>query len=107
MNLAGLLLTVLAVGAAYLLAVAAARRLADGGPGLPAAFVGSLLPIALVYAISHYFTLLLVQGQALIPLASAWSSQAGNRSPARRRSMSRKAVASSTTVASVGSCTRR
>jgi hypothetical protein len=69
-NLAGLVLTVLAVGAAYLLAVAAARRLADGGPGLPAAFVGSLLPIALVYAVSHYFTLLLVQGQALIPLAS-------------------------------------
>ena len=69
-NLAGLVLTVLAVGAAYLLAVAAARRLAHGGPGLPAAFVASLLPIALVYAISHYFTLLLVQGQALIPLVS-------------------------------------
>jgi hypothetical protein len=70
MNLAGLVLTVLAVGAAYLLAVAAARRLADGGRGIPAAFVGSLLPIALVYAISHYFTLLIIQGQALIPQSS-------------------------------------
>jgi hypothetical protein len=70
LNVAGLVLTVLAVGGAYLLAVAAARRLANGGRGLPAAFVGSLLPIALVYAISHYFTLLIIQGQALIPLSS-------------------------------------
>ena len=72
MNLAGLLLCVLAVGGAYLLAVAAAARLADAGPRLvlARAFVGSLIPIALVYAISHYFTALLIQGQALIPMAS-------------------------------------
>ena len=30
----------------------------------------SLVPIALVYAVAHYFTLLLVQGQYALPLAS-------------------------------------
>jgi hypothetical protein len=33
-------------------------------------FLPSLVPIALVYAVAHYFTLLLVQGQYAIPLAS-------------------------------------
>jgi hypothetical protein len=61
---------VLAVGGAYLLATAVAARLADAGSGLAADFVGSLVPIALVYTISHYFTALLIQGQALIPMAS-------------------------------------
>jgi hypothetical protein len=70
MNVAGLLLTVLAVAAAFLLATALAKRLAGAAGDLAGALVGSLIPIALVYAISHYFTLLLVQGQALIPLAS-------------------------------------
>jgi hypothetical protein len=70
MNLVGLVLSVLVVGAAYLLAAAAARRLAGAGPALAGAFVGSLIPIALVYAVSHYFTLLLIQSQALIALAS-------------------------------------
>ena len=70
MNLGGLVLCVLAVAGAYLLAVAAARRLADAESSLAGQFVGSLIPIALVYAISHYFTALIVQGQALIPLAS-------------------------------------
>jgi hypothetical protein len=32
--------------------------------------VPSLVPIALVYAVAHYFTLLLIQGQYAIPLAS-------------------------------------
>ena len=33
-------------------------------------FVFSLVPIALVYAVAHYFTLLLIQGQFILPLAS-------------------------------------
>ena len=70
MNLVGLVLCVLVVGGAYLLAVAAARRLAGAESSLAGEFVGSLIPIALVYAVSHYFTALIVQGQALIPLAS-------------------------------------
>ena len=33
-------------------------------------FVQSLVPIALVYAVAHYFTLLVIQGQYALPLAS-------------------------------------
>jgi hypothetical protein len=69
-NAVGLLLAVLAVGAAYLLAVAIAKRLAHTDEDLVHAFVGSLVPIALVYAVSHYFSLLIGQGQAAIQLAS-------------------------------------
>jgi hypothetical protein len=54
----------------YVGAVQAAKVLARTGQDLVGAFVASLVPIALVYAVSHYFTLLLVQGQFLIPLAS-------------------------------------
>ena len=69
-NAVGLLLAVTAVAAAYLLAVAVAKRLARAREDLVHAFVGSLVPIALVYAVSHYFSLLLGQGQAAIRLAS-------------------------------------
>ena len=33
-------------------------------------FVQSLVPIALVYAVAHYFTPLVIQGQYIFPLAS-------------------------------------
>ncbi len=66
----GLLLCVLAVASAYLVAVGVGRLLARTELDLAGAFVASLVPIALVYAVSHYFTLLLVQGQFAIPLAS-------------------------------------
>ena len=33
-------------------------------------FIQGLVPIALVYAVAHYFTLLVIQGQYAIPLAS-------------------------------------
>jgi hypothetical protein len=64
------LLAVAAVAAAYLLAVTIAKRLARTREDLVHAFLGSLVPIALVYAVSHYFSLLLGQGQAAIRLAS-------------------------------------
>jgi hypothetical protein len=70
LNLGGFVLCILVVGGAYILAVAIARLAADARPGLAGAFAGSLIPIALVYAVSHYFTALIIQGQALIPLAS-------------------------------------
>ena len=70
LNAIGLLLAVAAVAGAYLLAVAVAKRLAHTREDLVHAFVGSLVPIALVYAVSHYFSLLLGQGQAAIQLAS-------------------------------------
>ena len=49
-------------------------RLMSGDRGdlgsLASAFVLSLVPIALAYNIAHFVTLLLIQGQLIIPLAS-------------------------------------
>jgi hypothetical protein len=67
---AGLVGTVVAVALAYLAAVAAARAVTGHSKRLATAFVTSLVPIALVYVIAHYFSLLLVQGQYLVPLVS-------------------------------------
>ncbi len=70
-NLAGLLVVVCAVALAYRLAVRAAEAVSAGSPGaLAGMFVGSLIPIALAYALAHYFTLLVNQGQYVIFLAS-------------------------------------
>ena len=69
-NLGGLVATVAFVALAYLAAVAAARAVALGERPLAGAFVASLVPIALVYALSHYFSLLVIQSQFLVPLAS-------------------------------------
>jgi hypothetical protein len=66
----GLVGCAVVLGAAYLLAVRLAELLAESERSLAGAFVASLVPIALVYAISHYFTLLLIQGQFLLPLLS-------------------------------------
>jgi hypothetical protein len=70
MNLAGLAAAVVVVALAYLGAVRIARGVGGGRAGLPAAFVGSLVPIALAYNVAHYFSLLVLQGQFAIPLAS-------------------------------------
>jgi hypothetical protein len=70
LNLAGLAVAVAAVAAAYLTAVAAAQAVGRSEASLPAAFLGSLIPIALVYAVAHYFSLFVLQGQFAIPLAS-------------------------------------
>ncbi len=65
LNLVGLLGSVLAVAILFLVAVAAARRVGRQRDSLVDDFVLSLVPIALVYLVAHYFTLLLVQGQAV------------------------------------------
>ena len=70
LGLAGLVGTVVAVVLAYVGAVAAARVLTRDHRSLSAAFVGSLVPIALVYVLAHYFSLLILQGQYLVPLVS-------------------------------------
>jgi hypothetical protein len=63
--------TVAFVGLAYLGAVAWARLLTGTHDRrLSRLFIGSLVPIALVYSIAHYFTLLIGQGQFAIRLAS-------------------------------------
>ena len=69
-NLVGLLAAIGAVALAYLLAVTSAQTLVGRGVSLPGVFVGSLVPIALVYAVAHYFSLFVVQGQFAIPLFS-------------------------------------
>jgi hypothetical protein len=69
-NLLGLLVAVAVVAAAYVGAVEVARRIGHERARLEQAFIGSLIPIALAYLVAHYATLLLVQGQLAIPLAS-------------------------------------
>ena len=70
MNLAGLLAAVAAVALAYVLAAEAARAVARIEAPLAGVFVWSLVPIALAYALAHYFSLLLREGQLMIPLVS-------------------------------------
>jgi hypothetical protein len=69
-NLGGLALAVLFVALVYTLAVRAAERVIGGGVSLTGIFVSSLIPIAFVYALSHYFSFLVVQSQFAVPLAS-------------------------------------
>jgi hypothetical protein len=70
LSLAGLLACVLAVALAYLAAVRLAEFTVQSERSLVPEFVQSLVPIALVYAVAHYFTLLVIQGQYALPLAS-------------------------------------
>lgn len=69
-NLFGLLVSIAAVALVFALAVAAARLIGHTDRPLGELFVGSLVPIALAYAVAHYFTLLVNQGQLIVPLAS-------------------------------------
>jgi hypothetical protein len=67
-NLGGLAACVLAVALAYTLAVAAAERLS--GRELAGQFLASLVPIALAYAVAHYFSLFFFRAQSAAALAS-------------------------------------
>ena len=70
LNFGGLLLCVLAVALAYLTAIGVARLLVSADRPLAPLFVYSLVPIALAYAIAHYFSLAYYQGQWAARLAS-------------------------------------
>ena len=70
MNLGGLIGAILVVALAFRLAVAAAAWVVEEPARLGQAFALTLVPIALVYAIAHYFSLLVYQGQYSIKLAS-------------------------------------
>jgi hypothetical protein len=70
LNLLGLIAGVAAVALIFLLAVEAARAVGGQRESLASDFVGGLVPIALAYAIAHYFSLLVIQGQAARQLAS-------------------------------------
>ena len=67
----GLLASILVVAALYLGAMRVAA-VTTGRPTLELAdtFVHSLVPIALAYAVAHYFSLLVLEGQAAIALVS-------------------------------------
>jgi hypothetical protein len=69
-NLLGLAGCVAAVSLIYLLAVEGARLAGRGRASLAGAFVGSLVPIALAYAVAHYFSLFVLQGQVTRRLVS-------------------------------------
>ena len=69
-SFAGLVGTILAVALAYLAAIAVARSLTRYEGDLAGSFLGSLVPIALVYVLAHYFSLTLLQGQYIVPLVS-------------------------------------
>ena len=66
----GLLGCVAVVCLAYLGAVRLAGLVAGADRSLVSDFLLSLVPIALVYAVAHYFTSLIIQGQYALPLGS-------------------------------------
>jgi hypothetical protein len=70
LNLLGVAAAVALVLVAFVAAIEVARRIGSERRRLEQAFVGSLIPIALAYVVAHYLSLLLVQGQLAIPLAS-------------------------------------
>ena len=70
LNLGGLILAVALILLAYLAACAVARSMVQAPRTLVPEFALSLVPIALVYAVAHYFSLFVIQGQAIAPLGS-------------------------------------
>ena len=70
LGLAGLLGCVLLVAGAYRAAIWCAHELVRDERPLESEFLLSLVPIALVYVVAHYFTYLVIQGQYAITLAS-------------------------------------
>lgn len=69
-SLAGMLAAVLLVAIAFHAACALARRTVRAESTLVPDFVLSLVPIAFVYEVAHYVSLLVVQGQFAVPLLS-------------------------------------
>src|SRR5207342_1404007 len=69
-NFAGLLAAISIVLVAFLTACAVARAMVAAPRSLAPDFVLSLVPIALVYAVAHYFSLFVIQGQYMITLLS-------------------------------------
>ncbi len=65
----GLVLSVLAVGGLYAGSTALAGRISGSGDG-PPQYAHSVVPIAVGYAVAHYFSLLLLDGQLTWILAS-------------------------------------
>ena len=75
--LAGLIGCILLVAIAYLGATRLAQAIVKAERSFETEFIRSLVPIALVYAVAHYFSYLIVQGQYAIRFASDRSATAG------------------------------
>lgn len=69
-NVAGLAAFVAAAMVTYLAAVAWAERLVRSARSLIPDFVLPLVPIVFAYLVAHYFSLLVIQGQFIVTLAS-------------------------------------
>jgi hypothetical protein len=69
-NLLGLVASIALVALAYLAAVEIARLVSGRSESLVDEFVGSLVPIALAYAVAHYFSFFVLNGQATLRLIS-------------------------------------
>ena len=69
-NLLGLAAAIAIVALLFLAAVEAARAVSHSKEHLAHAFIGSLVPIALAYAVAHYFSLFVLQGQQTKRLVS-------------------------------------
>ena len=69
-SLAGLLGVIALVGLAYSGACSLMRSTVNATRSLLRDFLLSLVPIAFVYAVAHYFSLFVIQGQFAIPLLS-------------------------------------
>ena len=70
LSLGGLLAGIVLVALAYESACALARWTVNAPRSLTADFLRSLVPIAFVYMLAHYFTLFVIQGQFAVPLLS-------------------------------------
>jgi hypothetical protein len=68
--LAGLVGCIVLVALAYLAATRIAERMIQSDRPLAPEFIQSLVPIALVYAVAHYFTAFIITGQYIFSLAS-------------------------------------
>jgi hypothetical protein len=69
-NTLGLIAAIALVALVFLGAVEVARLVSGSRESLADTFVGSLVPIALAYAVAHYFSLFVLQGQAARRLVS-------------------------------------
>jgi hypothetical protein len=69
-NLLGLMAGIAAVALIFLVAVECARLVSGARESLAEAFVASLVPIALAYAVAHYFSLFVLQSQIARRLVS-------------------------------------
>ena len=69
-NFVGLIVAIVIVALLYLAATEFAKRVSGSHRTLVWAFAGSLVPIAMAYAVAHYFSLFVLQGQVTKRLAS-------------------------------------